>query len=222
MANQGQGGVLILGPGLDDGFLERAQQAGAHRFILAGQSLDHCLEVCEGAQVGILLVGEEMLPSDDSRGMQHWLRLRTFRLVVVVSDHKPMNCQELFQRSRCAGVVRAGTVASELGRMFDTVLGGEYWLPRSVLARAIDELLREREDGLTKRERDVLRLVRLGKPNREIAEMLFISKETVRWHLRSIYSKVGYLNRTQLENLGRKTVSSENSPKRVQPASSKQ
>ncbi|MCC7236892.1 MAG: response regulator transcription factor [Bryobacterales bacterium] len=222
MANQGQGSVLVLGPGLEEEFLERAQAAAAHRFIHAAESLEHCLEVCEASGAGLLLVGEPALPSDDSRGMQHWLRLRTFRLVVVVGDQKPMNSQELFQRSRCAGVVRSGAPSSELGRMFDNVLAGEYWLPRSVLARAIDELLREREDGLTKRERDVLRLVRRGKPNREIAEMLFISKETVRWHLRSIYSKVGYLNRTQLENLGRKAASSENRAKRSQPASSTQ
>jgi len=219
MAEQGNGSLLVLGPGLDEAFIRKAHSASPRELKVAGESLDRCLETCDASNVGILLVGAGVLPADDSLGVQHWIRLRTFRLVVVTND-KSMDNHALFLRSRCVGVVHSGIEPNELRRMFDTVLGGEYWLPRSVLARAIDELLVEREDGLTKREREVMQLVRRGKPNREIAELLFISKETVRWHLRSIYSKVGYLNRTQLEAHRRSLASAEKKPTRAQPAGS--
>jgi DNA-binding CsgD family transcriptional regulator len=49
--------------------------------------------------------------------------------------------------------------------------------------------------GLTAREIQVLRLVARGCRNQEIAEQLFISVETVRWHLRSLYGKLGVHDR---------------------------
>lgn len=50
---------------------------------------------------------------------------------------------------------------------------------------------------LSDRERDVLRLIRNGLTNREIAEKLFLSEHTVKSHLRSILSKLNIRNRQQ-------------------------
>jgi DNA-binding NarL/FixJ family response regulator len=51
--------------------------------------------------------------------------------------------------------------------------------------------------GLTRREVEVLRLVASGKSNREIAERLFVSPNTVANHVRSILTKTGTANRTE-------------------------
>jgi anti-anti-sigma factor len=50
---------------------------------------------------------------------------------------------------------------------------------------------------LSNRERDVIQLVADGLSNREIAERLFISQETVKSHLRVVFRKLGVENRTQ-------------------------
>ncbi|KRE42311.1 ATP-binding protein [Knoellia sp. Soil729] len=55
---------------------------------------------------------------------------------------------------------------------------------------------RRRDDGLTRREVEVLRLVAQGLSNRELAERLFISENTVTNHVRSILLKTGMSNRT--------------------------
>ena len=52
-------------------------------------------------------------------------------------------------------------------------------------------------DGLSVREVEVLRLVAAGKSNREIAETLFISLNTVATHVRNILTKTGSTNRTE-------------------------
>ena len=49
---------------------------------------------------------------------------------------------------------------------------------------------------LTSRENDVLNLVSAGKRNQEIAEMLFITENTVETHLKVIFQKLGVRNRT--------------------------
>lgn len=54
------------------------------------------------------------------------------------------------------------------------------------------------QHGLTVRELDVLRLVYEGKNNPEIAEELFISRNTVKKHLQSIYEKTGVNSRMEL------------------------
>lgn len=58
---------------------------------------------------------------------------------------------------------------------------------------ADDHLVEE----LTARERDVLALVADGHPNREIAARLDISEHTVKFHLASIFGKLGVSTRTQ-------------------------
>jgi DNA-binding NarL/FixJ family response regulator len=50
--------------------------------------------------------------------------------------------------------------------------------------------------GLTAREAEVLRLVTVGKSNREIAAELFISEHTVARHLSNIFRKIGVTSRS--------------------------
>ena len=50
---------------------------------------------------------------------------------------------------------------------------------------------------LTARELEVLKLVAIGKTNREIARILFISESTVESHLWNIFRKLAARNRTQ-------------------------
>jgi predicted ATPase/DNA-binding CsgD family transcriptional regulator len=52
--------------------------------------------------------------------------------------------------------------------------------------------------GLTKREREVLRLIAAGHINREVSDMLFISPATVARHLANIYRKLGVDSRAKL------------------------
>lgn len=60
-----------------------------------------------------------------------------------------------------------------------------------------DALLSKRED-LSEREREIAGLLIKGKTNKEIADILFISVNTVKSHIKSIYRKLGVNNRIQL------------------------
>jgi DNA-binding CsgD family transcriptional regulator len=61
--------------------------------------------------------------------------------------------------------------------------------------KAVDEF------GLSKREQEVLRLIAQGKHNKDIAEQLFISNNTVAAHIRNILEKTGTTNRIEASNL---------------------
>jgi LuxR family transcriptional regulator, maltose regulon positive regulatory protein len=51
-------------------------------------------------------------------------------------------------------------------------------------------------EALSERELEVLRLIAQGLPNEAIAQRLYLSLRTVKWHSGNIYSKLGVENRT--------------------------
>ena len=53
------------------------------------------------------------------------------------------------------------------------------------------------DDDLTTREREILRLVSDGMTNGEIARELWVTEQTVKFHLSNVYRKLGVSNRTQ-------------------------
>jgi len=70
--------------------------------------------------------------------------------------------------------------------------------PQSVSGQERFELL-----GITKREREIVRLIQAGKTNQEIADELFISIATVKDHNHNLFRKSGVRNRLELANLFR-------------------
>lgn len=57
-------------------------------------------------------------------------------------------------------------------------------------------------EPLTPRESEVLQLLSRGLPNKQIAYQLMISEHTVKFHISSIYSKLGAANRTEAVRAG--------------------
>jgi DNA-binding NarL/FixJ family response regulator len=52
-------------------------------------------------------------------------------------------------------------------------------------------------DSLTKRELEILRLVAEGHSNGQLARMLWVTEQTVKFHLSNVYRKLGVSNRTE-------------------------
>lgn len=55
--------------------------------------------------------------------------------------------------------------------------------------------------GLTERQLEVINLVKLGKTNKQIGAELFISENTVKYHLKTIYDKIGIVSRSELGSI---------------------
>ena len=77
---------------------------------------------------------------------------------------------------------------------------GESLLDAAAAASVLQEIARDSAPGnvLTEREQDVLRELVLGRTNREIAETLVVSGETVKTHVANILTKLQLTHRTQV------------------------
>src|SRR5208337_3711130 len=74
------------------------------------------------------------------------------------------------------------------------VHAGKMRVPAQLAAQLAEHLS---DEALTEREVDVLRHLAGGNRNRDIAERLFISEETVKVHVKHIMEKLGASDRTQ-------------------------
>ncbi|HYD78336.1 MAG TPA: LuxR C-terminal-related transcriptional regulator [Paucimonas sp.] len=63
-------------------------------------------------------------------------------------------------------------------------------------APVVSPLALPRQDMLSEREIQILKLVDMGLKNRDLAKQLFVSDETIKWHLRNIYAKLSVNSRT--------------------------
>jgi DNA-binding NarL/FixJ family response regulator len=92
-----------------------------------------------------------------------------------------------------AGFIPKSTPARTLADAIRRVLDGEVWMPDGL----DDAPLPPRLSALTPREMEVLRDIRNGLMNKEIAGRMGLSEVTVKMHVRSICAKLKARNRTQ-------------------------
>jgi len=82
----------------------------------------------------------------------------------------------------------------ELVEAIRQVHKGKKHIPAEIAARLAEHLS---DESLSEREIEVLKHVAGGNRNREIAELLFISEETVKVHIKHIMEKLGASDRTE-------------------------
>jgi NarL family two-component system response regulator LiaR len=102
------------------------------------------------------------------------------------------------------GYLLKGAPSQDLFEAIRTVSKGGSLLQPIVASKLIELVsgesdLRRLEEtvSLTDRERQVLEQLALGKTNKEIAQELVITERTVKFHVSSIFSKLGVSNRTE-------------------------
>ena len=111
--------------------------------------------------------------------------------------------QDLFAavRSGAKGYLLKNMRPAKLISSLRAVEKGESALSRSMTLRLMEELARTKaspglvEPTLTRRETEVLRELAAGCSNQEIAERLFISENTVKYHVHSILEKLNISDR---------------------------
>jgi len=86
------------------------------------------------------------------------------------------------------------TPDDELAATIRAVHAGEQKLPTRVAQRLAE---RQQRADLSPREMDVLQLLTKGRSNKEISSALFVSEDTVKAHLKTLFAKLNVRDRTE-------------------------
>ncbi len=114
------------------------------------------------------------------------------RIVVLTMYHGDEDIHWALQAG-ALGYVLKDMVPEELNHVIREVHAGRQAIPPDVAARLA---ARSGQAPLTARELQVLRLLRTGMRNKEIAAELGISEDTARTHIKSIFQKLNVHDRT--------------------------
>jgi len=108
-------------------------------------------------------------------------------------------------KAGAVGYLLKNVSPDEIRRTVERVAAGETTLSGEIAGRVLREFEREREEdryreqlaALTPREEEILKLLATGESNREIGKRLFISEQTVKNHVASIFRKLQVNDRTK-------------------------
>jgi DNA-binding NarL/FixJ family response regulator len=121
------------------------------------------------------------------------------RAIVLSTHHDTDHIDAALAAGASAYVVKTAhpdDVASAVRQAFDH----SVFMPGAQPPAAVgagDPSGAERPGGLTRRELEILKLVAEGHPNATLARMLWVTEQTVKFHLSNIYRKLEVTNRTE-------------------------
>ncbi|MGA8980264.1 MAG: response regulator transcription factor [Pedococcus sp.] len=128
----------------------------------------------------------------------------TREVLAVAPDAKVVVLTSFSDRDRVNAALRAGAVGyqlkdgdpSELLAAVRAAAAGHAPLDPRVARVLLPTLGEQTGDGLSPREREVLRLVAQGLANKQIGRALGISERTVKAHLGRVFREIGVVDRT--------------------------
>jgi DNA-binding NarL/FixJ family response regulator len=188
-------------------------------FEVVAQASDgrQVLEVLQQLEPDILLLDLKMPGLDGLATLQRLqaARNKTRVIVLTASDDKNEFVQAM--KLGTSGIVLKQTATELLIKSIRKVHAGEIWLDSHTTAAVIRQFVaaeeqqqapappplqppqRDRERSpLSQREREIVALVAQGFKNKEMAEKMFISEQTVKNHLHNIFDKLGVSDRLEL------------------------
>ena len=135
------------------------------------------------------------LPEDFSTDTQVKILILGNKALYSVSDRR---IADLVSKG-VAGILPPGADSYLLRKATKAISSGELWLDRKTMKNILSyESFSKREVKLTEAEKEIVSLICQGYRNKEIAQKLHVSEQTVKSHCNRIYKKVGVSDRLQL------------------------
>ena len=182
-------------------------------FEIIGEASDgrEVLDLVRDHEPDILLLDLRMPNMDGLAALQNLQQLSKKTRVIVLTASEDKNEFVQAMKLGCCGIVLKQTAPELIIKSIRRVNAGEIWLDSHTTAAVMRQFAsgtgefsaspvskpRERSP-LSTREREIVALVAQGYKNKEMAEKMFISEQTVKNHLHNIFDKLGVSDRLEL------------------------
>jgi DNA-binding NarL/FixJ family response regulator len=168
------------------------------------------LELMQEQEPDVLLLDLRMPNLDGLSVLQSLQQTGRKTRVIVLTASEDKNEFVQAMKLGCSGIVLKQTATELIVKSIRKVYSGEIWLDSHTTAAVMRQFAspadalggmggksRERSP-LSTREREIVQLVAQGYKNKEMAEKMFISEQTVKNHLHNIFDKLGVSDRLEL------------------------
>jgi DNA-binding NarL/FixJ family response regulator len=149
--------------------------------------------------VDVVLYDSFAQPESDHQEIAALVRNPLARRVVVYTWNFQPALVEAARAQGVHGYLSKTLPARELVKAIEAVHAGEEVIShakqRAASAAGLD--WPGRLEGITDRESEILALITQGKSNAEVASLTYLSANTVKSYIRSVYRKIGATSRTQ-------------------------
>ena len=183
-------------------------------FEIIGEASDgrEVLDKVQELDPDVLLLDLRMPNLDGLSTLQALMQLNKRTRVIVLTASEDKNEFVQAMKLGCSGIVLKQTAPELIVKSIRKVYGGEIWLDSHTTAAVMRQFAAPGELGgssigagkgrerspLSAREREIVQLVAQGYKNKEMAEKMFISEQTVKNHLHNIFDKLGVSDRLEL------------------------
>ena len=187
---------------------------------IVGEALDGVETIDKAVQLDpdVILL-DLRLPRVDGLTVLRSVQTRVARakvLLFATADNKDDFVEAM--KLGCSGILLKEAATSLIEKSIQRVFAGEIWLDSNTTAAVIRHFASPREfpaahsgavantNGkqtreraqLSQREREIIVLIAQGYKNKEIAEKMFITEQTVKNHLHNVFDKLGVSDRLEL------------------------
>ena len=169
------------------------------------------IEMVEDTQPDVVLLDLKMPGMDGLAALQTLQHSSHKPRIIVLTASEDKNEWVQAMKLGCSGIVVKQTQPDLIVKSIRKVYTGEIWLDSRTTAAVMrqfaspaDQLAAQNGKGgrerspLSTREREIVALVAQGYKNKEMAEKMFISEQTVKNHLHNIFDKLGVSDRLEL------------------------
>ena len=168
------------------------------------------LDLVGKTEPDIVLLDWAMAGSENLKLLHEFKAAGTRGRVIILTTVEDRTAYAQAVRLGTSGIVSKKTPTDLLLKSIRRVHAGEVWLDRMTTAEVMRAFIcasenpvkrdqHERKPGeLSRREREIAGLIAQGFRNKELADKLFISEQTVKNHLHNIFDKLGVSDRLEL------------------------
>ena len=192
---------------------------GLKKLLLLEDDFDVVGEAGDGREVlekvreldpDVLLLDLRMPNLDGLGALQALQQVNQRTRVIILTASEDKNEFVQAMKLGCSGIVLKQTAPDLIVKSIRKVNSGEIWLDSLTTAAVMRHFSTGQEQSgggggkgrerspLSTREREIVVLVAQGYKNKEMAEKMFISEQTVKNHLHNIFDKLGVSDRLEL------------------------
>lgn len=175
------------------------------------QKINSLLDVFEhykSSSVNIFIIEYELPGFEISKIKNLINKNSSIKLLVLLNKDYEDEILVKIIRAGASGYVLKGSDSTHLRKAVKGVCANELWVERRILSRVVTDVINENKADtekvdntiveLTEAESKIVKLVLQGLSNRKIADHLYLSEKTVKFHLYKTFKKLSVKNRSEL------------------------